>query len=308
MYDLTNKETIQNIFHKHNLAPNKFMGQNFLIDKNVLEKILETAGVAESDNIIEIGPGFGVLTQALLEKGANVIAIEKDKELIPALEDNLKEYKKDFAKNDKSGIKIINDDFLQVDPEKILELILGSSASKYDLEAELPSISNPKSYKIVSNIPYYITSPALRKIFSVDKLPSQITLLVQREVAERIASKPGDMSFISVFVQYYGTPSIEEIVKPGSFWPAPEVDSAILKIVPDKKVLLEDDKLKEFWRLIKIGFSSRRKTLANNLAAGFHAKPTDVRELLKSLGFTDKTRAQELSVEDWIKLLKESAD
>ncbi|MDP3057395.1 MAG: 16S rRNA (adenine(1518)-N(6)/adenine(1519)-N(6))-dimethyltransferase RsmA [bacterium] len=319
MFDLTNPDTIQSLLKKHNFAPNKFLGQNFLIDEKVLEKIIATANIKEGDNVIEIGPGLGVLTEALLAKGANVVAIEKDKDLIPVLEENLKEFK---------SLKIINDDFLEVDLEKLL---LGHSMSKSNLDIECPS-----KYKVVSNIPYYITSPVLRKILTAETRPEEIVFLVQREVAERISAEPGQMSVISVFVQFYGTPSVVEIVKPESFWPAPKVESAILKIVvnKDSKVLSKQSTLlrpaftkvsadkqgsegfpplflrqaaskegeKSFWRLVKIGFSSRRKTLANNLAAGLRLKPTEVRESLKTLGFSDKTRAQELGMEDWLKM------
>lgn len=159
-------------------------------------------------------------------------------------------------------------------------------------------------YKVISNIPYYITSPVIRKIFSFPIKPAEIIFLVQREVAERISAPPGKMSFISVFARFYGTPKIIEIVKPSSFWPAPEVDSAILKITVDKQQKLSGEETKNLWRLVKIGFSSRRKTLANNLAAGFRLKPAEVREKLKSLGFGEMARAQELDVKDWMKLLK----
>jgi 16S rRNA (adenine1518-N6/adenine1519-N6)-dimethyltransferase len=277
MYELTNPDTIQSLLKKHNFAPNKFLGQNFLIDEEVLDRIVETADIKEGDNVIEIGPGLGVLTQALLAKGANVVAIEKDIDLVPVVKENLKEFK---------NVKISNDDFLAIDLD---ELVSGFEG---------------KSYKIVSNIPYYITSPVLRKILTAETKPQEIVFLVQREVAERISANPGDMSVISVFVQFYGTPSVEKVVKPESFWPAPKVESAILKIILDKKPQLEDDELKAFWRLVKIGYSSRRKTLANNLAAGLHIRPVEIRETLKKLGFSDKTRAQELTMEDWLRLAK----
>lgn len=316
MFALTNPATIQTILKKHNFSPNKFLGQNFLVDEKVLEKIIETANIKEGDNVIEIGPGLGVLTQALLARGANMVAIEKDKDLIPVLKENLREFK---------NLKIINDDFLKIDLERIISaffchperakrsegsrplkdgfaILRDSSTSPCEASLRMTKNSVLRSYKIVSNIPYYITSPVLRKILTAEARPEKIVFLVQREVAERISAKAGDMSVISVFVQFYGTPSVVEIVKPESFWPAPKVESAILKIVLDKKPVQEGDELKAFWRLVKIGFSSRRKTLANNLAAGFHAKPIEVRKSLTQLGFTDKTRAQELSVEDWLRL------
>lgn len=279
MADLTNPNTIQDILNKHGFAPNKFLGQNFLIDEQVLKKIIEIADIKEGDNVIEVGPGLGVLTQALLAKGANVAAIEKDKELISVLEENLWDFK---------NYKVVNEDFLAIDLGKII------------------SGFGSKPYKVVSNIPYYITSPVLRKILTAETKPQEIVFLVQREVAGRISAKAGDMSVISVFVQFYGTPSVEMIVKANSFWPAPKVESAILKIVLDKKPVLESEDLKDFWRLVKIGFSSRRKTLANNLIAGYRVKPADVHALLKDTGFGDKTRAQELSVADWLRLNENS--
>ncbi len=329
MIELTNPDEIKILLSKYNLAPNKILGQNFLVDEEVLEKIIVTAEIKEGDNVIEIGPGLGVLTEAMLAKGANVAAIEKDKDLIPALEENLKEFK---------NIKIINEDFLEIDletifsaffchPERSDSEVEGSRPLRMDVAMPRDSSTSPCraslrmtadnlktiNFKVVSNIPYYITSPVLRKILTAKIRPEKIVFLVQREVAERISAKPGDMSVISVFVQFYGAPSVAGIVKPKSFWPAPKVESAILKIVLDKEPALAGEELKDFWRLVKIGFSSRRKTLANNLAAGFsafggsavggHISREKIKKILKKLGFADKTRAQELSVEDWMRLV-----
>lgn len=278
MLDLTNPATIQSILKKYNLAPNKFLGQNFLIDENVLYKIIEAADLKAGDNVLEIGPGLGTLTEALCQKGANVIAIEKDKDLIPALRDNLKDFE---------TFTLIEDDFLELDFEKLISAFRKKGKTKYS---------------VISNIPYYVTSPVIRKILSAEHLPEQIVFLVQREVAERIAAKAGGTSFISVLVQFYGTPNVVEIVKPESFWPAPEVDSAILKIVLDRKRKNSAEEKKGLWRLVKIGFAARRKTLANNLSAGLRIPREKAEEIIKSLGFGAKARAQELEVEDWIKL------
>ncbi len=362
MFNLVNIDIIQSLLKKHNFAPNKFLGQNFLINEEVLEKIIATADIKEGDNVIEIGPGLGVLTQVLLAKGANVVAIEKDKELIPVLEENLGICKMDidqsepkhprlhgephnplmhsrtfrFASN--NNISIINDDFLQVEFGKI----------RSGFEKKLQDRSEFR-YKVISNIPYYITSPVIRKIFSFSILPTEIVFLVQREVAERIAAPAGEMSLVSLYVQFYGTPSVVEIVKPESFLPAPKVESAILKIVVNKNrtILSEQPALlrpasaplaqniskgrskamagkqgfegssflslrqaankaeeEKLWHLAKIGFSSRRKTLANNLAAGFRRKNSEIKELLKKAGFGENARAQELSVMKWIELLR----
>lgn len=316
MLSLVNEKIIKDLLKKHSITPNKFLGQNFLIDQKALDRIIETADLRPGDNVLEIGPGLGTLTQSLLAKGANVVAIEKDKELIPVLEENLEEFK---------NWKIIKEDFLQVDFEEI-----SSAFSGYFEQAErvkgfhqfqnshiipLGSLCLSKTtkitkqenfnYKVVSNIPYYITSPVLRKIFSFSVLPTEIIFLVQREVAERIANAAGGMSLISFYTQYFGEPSIQEILKPESFWPAPKVESAILKIILKKKQNLSLAREKELWSLAKIGFSSRRKTLANNLAAGFHKKNSNMKEILKKTGFRENIRAQELDVKDWIRLMKE---
>ncbi|MBU3965422.1 ribosomal RNA small subunit methyltransferase A [Patescibacteria group bacterium] len=289
MIDLTDTEEIKKIFKKYNLAPNKFMGQNFLVDKAVLGKIVEAAEISKGDNVLEIGPGLGALTGALLEAGAKVLAIEKDKKLAGVLRDL-------FGAN--KNLKIINADFLALDFEKLIsDFVLRSSASKW--EAELLS-----GYKVVSNLPYYITSPVIKKILSWENKPSRIVLLAQKEVAERICEKPGQMSFISVFVQFYAKPEIVEIVKPSSFWPKPKVDSAILKIIPREKTKISESEENELWRLVKIGFSSRRKTLANNLSAGLRLPREKIEGILKLLGFNEKIRAQELGVEDWVRLLR----
>lgn len=277
MFDLTSLQTIESFLKKYNLAPNKFLGQNFLIDKDVLDKIIETADSEAGDNVIEIGPGLGTLTQALCAKGANILAIEKDRDLIPVLEDSLRECK---------NLKILNEDFLQINFEKI-NLVFGGGP-----------------YKIVSNIPYYITSPAIRKIFSFPVKPTGIVFLVQREVAERISAPAGEMSLISLYVQFYAAPEVVGIVKPSSFFPQPKVESAILKITIGKKVELPEEETKKLWRLAKMGFSSRRKTLANNLAAGLHRETAEMREFLKNAGFNEKARAQELGVEEWKRLLE----
>ncbi len=352
MFNLSNLATIKNILSKSKLAPNKFMGQNFLIDQNVLDKIIETANLQSGDNVLEIGPGLGTLTAALCVHGANVVAVEKDKELIPLLEENLgmdeKAFQEDLKRSEPkhsrshggslfppmhsrifslasgSNFTIINDDFLQVDFARINAAFSESSKaaiarsettkqSKAKSEiASLPSVARNDrrddsmglQYKVVSNIPYYITSPVLRKILSAKVKPTEIILLVQREVAERIAAPAGEMSLISLYVQFHGTPSVVQVVKPDSFWPAPKVESAILKIAVGVKFELPLAEEEELWHLAKIGFSSRRKTLANNLAAGFHRKNSEIKEMLKKAGFRENARAQELSVEKWIELVK----
>lgn len=281
MIDLTDTEEIKKIFKKYNLAPNKLLGQNFLVDKAVLGKIVAAAEISEGDNILEIGPGLGTLTCALLEAGAKVLAIEKDKKLAGVLRDL-------FGAN--KNLKIISADFV----------IYGSPTSIKEVGLQAENLC----YKVVSNLPYYITSPVIRKILSWREKPELAVFLVQKEVAERICEKPGQMSFISILTQFYGETEIRAVIKPSSFWPKPKVDSAILKIIPREKTKISESEENELWRLVKVGFSSRRKTLANNLSAGFHIPRAKIEEILKPLGFNEKVRAQELRVEEWVRLVK----
>lgn len=276
MLNLTNPETIKEILGKYDISPNKILGQNFLIDRKVLDKIIEAADLKPADNVLEIGPGMGTLTDALCSKGANILAIETDPDLIVVLEDLLK---------DCQSVKIMAEDFLDINFKEIEPIFHGGP------------------YKIVSNIPYYITSPVIRKIFSFPVKPVEVVLLVQREVAERIAAEPGDMSLISLYVQFHGTPELRGVVKPSSFYPAPKVESAILKITVDKNIDLPEEKEKLLWRLAKMGFSARRKTLANNLMAGLHVEKDKIEKIIEPLGFGGKVRAQELSVGDWLRLM-----
>ncbi len=281
MLDLTNPIAIQKTLAKYGLSPNKFLGQNFLVDKNVLGKIVAAAKISKGDNVLEIGPGLGTLTGALLEAGAKVLAIEKDKKLAGVLRDL-------FGAN--KNLKIISTDFL----------IYGSPTSIEEVGLRAENLR----YKVVSNLPYYITSPVIRKILSWREKPELAVFLVQKEVAERICEKPGKMSFISVFTQFYGETEIRAVIKPSSFWPKPKVDSAILKIIPREKTKISESEENELWRLVKIGFSSRRKTLANNLSAGLHIPRAKIEEILKLSGLNEKIRAQELGVAEWVKLLE----
>lgn len=272
------------------LYPKKSLGQNFLRDENVLQKIIQAANLSPADLVLEIGPGEGILTEALAKKAGRVIAVEIDKNLAENL-------KKRFASNKKVGI--INADILKINLSDLL--------SAYKLKAS--------SYKLVANIPYYITSLIIR-FFLENKLPPQeMILMVQKEVAERIVSKPGRMSLLSVSVQYYARPELLFYVDKKSFYPVPEVDSAVIRITPylsPSPVLItkhplpqageEDKKNKGFFRVVKAGFSAKRKTLVNNLSNSLHLEKNIVEEKIKSAGFKSAVRAQELSVEDWKKL------
>lgn len=257
---------IKRLFSLHHITPSRQQGQNFLIDKNVLNKIIKTADLKKDDVVLEVGAGLGVLTKELALRVKKVIAVEQDKKLFVVLKKELAGLK---------NIELINQDVFKIDFTKL------------------------KDFKIVSNIPYNITSLFLRHFLSCGSQPSEMVLLIQKEVAKRIAAKPPQMSLLAVSVQYYSQPKIISLVKKNSFWPIPAVDSAILKINNIKKIKKED---KEFFHLVKIGFANKRKQLQNNLASGFGISKQKAIDWLVKGGFNPKIRAQELSVNDWLAL------
>ncbi|MFH1611711.1 MAG: 16S rRNA (adenine(1518)-N(6)/adenine(1519)-N(6))-dimethyltransferase RsmA [bacterium] len=263
---LSLKETLQ----KYNIKPNKRLGQNFLINKGILEKIIKTADLSKSDTVIEVGPGLGTLTLELSKNTKKVIAIEKDKELVEALKDTLKDYK---------NIDIIHNDALKI------------------------NLSLYKNYKLVANIPYYLTSSLIRRFLETDNPPQKLVLIIQKEVAQRICSKPPRMSLLSVAVQFYAKPKIISYISKNSFWPAPKVDSAIIKITPylsENFDLAKDD----FFQIVKAGFSSPRKQLATNLSKKLQIDKEKIIKILEQINLDPKIRAERLSVEDWKELSK----
>ena len=256
------------------MQPKKSLGQNFLRDSAVLNKIISTADLNLDDNVIEIGPGEGALTTELLKCAKKIICIEKDDGLAKKLQQHYKDNKK---------IEIINGDILEINLPKLI------------------SENNFENYKLIANIPYYITSPIIRLFLETYIRPSAMILMVQREVAERICSSVGQMSVLSVSVQYYATAKILFDVDRSAFWPIPEVDSAAIEIIPAKKDKAPAES-KSFFRMVKAGFSAKRKTLSNNLSTSLHLDKNAVEKMLAEIGLKSTVRAQELSVSDWKKL------
>lgn len=275
---MLNKEEIKKIFESGDLKILKSLGQNFLIDENVLEKIVKSADLKKDDFVFEIGPGLGTLTEELLKKCQKVIAIEKDKKLSEKL-------LKDFSNLD-SKVKIINDDILKI-----------------KLEEFIKTYSSNGKYKLVSNIPYYITSPIIKMFLESDNQPEIIVLLMQKEVAERICAKAGKMSMIALGVQVYGEPEIIDYVENTSFYPVPKVGSAILKISNIKKSF-SNEYYQQLFQVMKIGFSAKRKKLASNLSAGFRFSKTEGENVIIKANLNLNIRAQELELQDWEKLRK----
>jgi len=242
------------------LQAKKHLGQNFLINSSTLAKIIKAADILPRDNIIEIGPGTGILTEALATKANQITALELDPDLIPKL-------KEKFASNPRVEIR------------------------KQDALTFNPSM---EPYKLVANIPYYITSPILNHFLRKQpqkRRPTSMTLLVQHEVAKKICAKPGDLSVLALEVQIFGTPKIIAKVPPSHFRPSPKVNSAILQIDLFPKPLIQDQDLEKFITTIHKGFAHKRKKLSKNLGMEIPALPENI-------------RAQELSIEDWTNLLK----
>lgn len=267
-----NRQELIDYLRANQIWAKRTMGQNFLVDEQALAQIVAAADIQSTDTIVEIGPGLGVLTAELSKRAGKVIAIEKDDKFADVLK----------TQYTSSNVKIINQDALDFDP------------GSYQLKAN--------SYKLVANIPYNITSLIIRKFLEEDDKPEMMILLVQKEVAERIVAKPGEMSLLSVSVQYYADPEIVDFVPASSFFPAPKVDSAIIKL----KVKSQNSEVqrKDFFRLVKFGFAAKRKTLENNLSAGMYIKKDVARDIIKKAGFAPNIRAEGLSVLDWLKLFE----
>jgi 16S rRNA (adenine1518-N6/adenine1519-N6)-dimethyltransferase len=257
------------------LKARKGLGQHFLVDKEVLEVITAAAEVTPEDIIVEVGPGLGILTEALARKAGGVIAIELDDRLAALL-------KKTLASFD--NVTIINDDVLNIEPG---DLLVGWGA-------------NPV-YKVVANLPYYITSPVLRHFLDTTVKPKVMIVMVQKEVAEAIAAKPGDMSLLSISVQFYGKPEIVSYVPAQSFYPAPEVDSAVLRInlYPQPAVAVDEG---GFFELVRAGFAAPRKQIANSLSQGLGLPKAGVLPLLEKADIDWQRRAETLTLEEWARL------
>ena len=263
----------------------KSLGQNFLKDERVLGKIVEAGELSPDDNILEIGPGEGALTKKLLEKVNRVLAIEKDERM----KDNSSQLQQLDEGSD--GLKLHFGDILDVNLAEILQK------------------NNFDEYKVIANIPYYITGKIIRLLFEQEKHPELIVILVQKEVADRICAKNGKQSILSLSVQYYASAEVVDYVPRESFDPAPKVDSAILKIVPKQPQTDADltrtdieNSDKKFFRLVRVGFSSPRKTLINNLKNGLKLEREELEGIFKKLNLDQNIRAEKMTIDNWQQL------
>jgi 16S rRNA (adenine1518-N6/adenine1519-N6)-dimethyltransferase len=256
------------------IQPKKSLGQNFLINEGIYIKIIDAVETKKGETVLEIGPGLGILTEYLARTEANIIGIEKDSKLIAPLTERFSPQK---------NVKIIEGDILEFD---IAGLGLKDG-----------------SYKVVGNIPYYITSHLLKTIFENWPKPKTITLMVQKEVAQRIKTKPPEMSLLAVSVQYYAEAKVISYVSKGSFYPSPDVDSAVIKLTPHD---MPDSPAfqKQFFKIAKAGFAGKRKQLINNLSRGMTLEKDEIQKKLTSAGVDPQRRAETLTIEEWRKITK----
>ena len=269
------------LIHRYGLGPKKSLGQNFLVDDRYLIDIIDAAELQPDDTVLEIGPGLGVLTDRLAEQVERVVAIELDDQLVAILGDQ-------FAEQPK--VKIVHGDILESDPAELIKLTIDNCQL---------SIVN---YKVVANLPYYITSPVLRHLLEASQPPSLAVLMVQREVAERICAQPGQMSILAVSVQFYALPSLVCHVPAEAFYPQPKVDSAVLRLNVLPAPAVADVDPARFFQIVRAGFGQKRKQLLNSLSAGLHMPKDQVSAACESVNIDPRRRAQTLSMDEWGRL------
>jgi len=268
------------------LRARKRLGQHFLIDEEVLKLITSTAELTPSDVIVEIGAGLGVLTKELAKEAGWVVTIELDSKLAALLGQTLASFK---------NVAIINEDVLKIDPGTLLQ----------EQKEWLPPAITPSRYKVVANLPYYITSAILRHLLEARRKPSLLVVTVQREVAQRLTARPGEMSLLAVAVQFYGRPRIVSHVQPGAFYPSPRVTSAIVRIDLYEEPPTSVDDVGKFFDVVRAGFAQRRKQLRNSLSQGLDLPAEAVVEALRRCGLDERQRAQALTLEQWGRLYRE---
>lgn len=264
--------SVSNILKRYDLKPDKSLGQNFLTDPNILDKIVQIAGVTASDTVLEIGAGLGHLTSHLARSARAVTAVELDGRFMPILSERLAPY---------DNVTLVEGDILQLESTDLVQ---------------------EDSYLVVANIPYYITSRIIRKLLESAIRPRQIILTIQYEVAQRVCAGTGKLSLLALSVLMYGTPRLEMRIPAGSFFPPPKVDSAVISIDLHPAPLLPSPQRDTFFTLIKAGFLHKRKTLRNSLSKGLGWSPGKTEKLLASGNIDPSRRAESLTIQEWIDL------
>ena len=282
MSDLGNPRVIQQLMKEHHISARKKYGQNFLIDANILRQIVEAAEINKEDLVLEIGPGLGALTEQLLKAAGKVIAVEVDQVLIPILQENLKDY---------TNLVLLNDDILKVDLDELLQ-----------------KEGDGRKAKVVANLPYYITTPIVAELLEKQSSLESITVMVQKEVAQRMQEGPGSKAYgaLSLLVQYYAKAELMMTVSSSCFIPKPDVDSAVirLKIYEPKDRPVQTMHEKEMFELIRASFNQRRKTLLNAVgnAANLSYSKEQVREALSKMGKEETIRGEALTLQEFAEL------
>lgn len=259
------------------IRPSKGLGQNFLSDPQILTRIVDAAHLTPTEHVLEIGPGLGSLTRCLSLAAGQVTAVELDRKLFSLLQYNLNGY---------ANVRLVQGDILELDPVSLM-----------------PS----PGYPVVANIPYYITAAILRHLLSSACRPSRLILTVQQEVATRICSQPGDLSLLALSIQVYGQPEVLFRIPAGAFYPPPHVDSAVLLLSLYPQPRVPEEQLETFFKLIHAGFSQKRKTLRNSLAAGLRLSPAIVENMLRDAGIDPARRAETLSLSEWNRLVTQAS-
>jgi 16S rRNA (adenine1518-N6/adenine1519-N6)-dimethyltransferase len=260
------------LLRDYHLLPKKGLGQNFLVDSSALKELVKAADITPGATVLEVGPGVGSLTRCLAQVSGRVVAVELDEALIPVLQKVLSAW---------DNVEIIQGDILDLDPARIV---------------------GEEGYYVVANIPYYITSILFRHLLGAKIKPSRLVLTVQREVAERICAKPGDMSLLALSVQVYGFARPVLHIPAGSFYPIPKVDSTAVRVDLFTQPAIPAERLNLFFRLAKAGFSQKRKTLRNAISAGLHLPVEKVEQIISAPGIDPRRRAETLNITEWAEL------
>jgi 16S rRNA (adenine1518-N6/adenine1519-N6)-dimethyltransferase len=276
------------LLQRYELWPRKSLGQNFLVDPSAPGKIAACAGITDADTVLEVGAGLGTLTAELSRRAARVIAVETDPQLVDILHTELQDYR---------NVEIVHGDILELDPAVLLTggdpNQVGTSPARALWGPRLPH------YQVVGNLPYYITNAVMRHLLEATVRPARMVVTVQREVAQRMVAAPDDMSLLAVSIQFYGEAKICLRLKRGAFHPAPQVESAVVRVDLHETPPVEVDDVERFFQIVKAGFAQRRKQLRNSLSATLFLDAPSVGQALETAGIDPSRRAETLTLKEW---------
>jgi 16S rRNA (adenine1518-N6/adenine1519-N6)-dimethyltransferase len=275
------------LLRRYELYPNRALGQNFLVDRGAPARIAEGAEIEPADTVLEVGAGLGTLTEELCQRARQVKAVETDPKMVTVLRDQLGGF---------ANVEIVQADILELDPATLIEPPAGSGMRLWG--------GQRSDYKVVANLPYYITAAVLRHLLEAAVRPARMVLTVQREVAERMAADPGDMSLLGVSVQFYARPRILFRLKPGAFFPPPAVESAVIRLDLYETPPVPVPDVARFFEVVKAGFAQRRKQLHNTLASSLQLSSAEVSAALREGGIESSRRAETLTLAEWAVVVK----